>query len=68
MKEIGVVLSEQLEFENSDKSAKLFLDVQELDTWIKRSGFLIKSTSTSLKISIEDLMGEIKPVVAEFRV
>ena len=69
MEELKAVLSENFEIENREKSQMRgfleFLDDEELYTWIKTNAFLCKSNSTSVKFSIQALVEEIKPVVAE---
>ena len=64
--------SGNLKFENRDKSKLIAflenLDHQVIDTWLRMFSFLIKCSSTSVKFLIQDLMEEIKPLVAEKRV
>ena len=69
MENFKAAVSEKLQFENRDKSKLLaFLEVlahQELHIWMKTNGFLIKSSSTNVKLLIQDLIEKNKPVVAE---
>ena len=69
-KKIKVVACVELEFEKRVKfevSCFLweFLENQELDRWIKSNGFIIESSSLSVKISFQAVLEEIKQVFAE---
>ena len=67
--EIKTIDFEELKFENRNESELIFfveiLHDKEPEKWKKTIGYLINSSSTSVKFSIRALMDEIKPVAPE---